>query len=389
MKITLKIKMPPRFVQGICLCFALWFLFILPTAADEGETNQFLQQQLDNMGISEVEEAVPPQARQLLEQINLSQLSLKEILALSPQEFWQVLKNSIKDAFTQPAKIFGKILGILLLCGLMSQVKGAVFQGDMDHVFSVVSILCMVSFLAKPITECIMKTVESLHSCSLFILSFIPVLSSILAASGQPTAASGYHFMLFAVCQGVSKISAEVLAPCVGIYFALCIISALFPQIGLQGITTGMKNIVCWGLGALTTVFVGVLSMQTLVSIGMDSLAIKTSKFLMGSFIPVVGGVLSDAFTAAQGCLKVLRGTVGSFGIITAFFTFLPVLAKVVVWYVIVNIAAEIGNMLSAPQAAAVLKGTGTTLSILIALIMCFVLLLIISTALVLMIGAG
>jgi len=373
---------------GILLSL-LWVLFLLPAQAEEETTNQFLQKQLDAMGALGIEESIPPQAEELLGQVNLSQLSLKQLLALSPQEFLQVIQNSVKEAAAEPVRIMGKILGILLLCGFMAQVKTAAFQGDMDHVFSVVSILCMVSFLARPITDCIIKTVESLYSCSLFILSFIPILSGILTAGGQATAASGYHLLLFAACQGVSKLSATVLVPCVGIYFAFCILSALFPQMNLQGLTSGIKTVVCWGLGALTTVFVGMLSMQTLVSTGVDSLTVKTSKFLLGSFIPVVGGALSDAFTAAQGCLTVLRGAVGSFGVVTAFFTFLPILSQVVIWYIIVNIAAGVGDMLSAPQASAVLKGAGTTLSILIAMIMCFALLLIISTALVLMISVG
>ena len=76
-----------------------------------------------------------------------------------------------------------------------------------------------------------------------------------------------------------------------------------------------------------------------MVASGSDTVASKAAKFLIGSVVPVVGGALSDAFGATQGYLRLLKATVGVFGILIALMTFLPVFLQTVLWYFTVNLA--------------------------------------------------
>lgn len=385
-------KEKQKHFRYVILGWVMIIILSMPTHSDglsDYELQQQVQNQIDILQSTGLKEAVPEQAQEILEELHLDDFELAELLSLTPEQFFQAFLNSARDALTAPARVFGRLLGIMVLCGIMYALKVSAFGGGMDGAFSVVSLLCVVSFLATPIIDCIVKTAAALRECSMFILSFIPVFSGVVIAGGNPTAAGGYNLFLFWACQIVSNIAAGTLVPLMGIYFAFCIIAAVAPDMEISGIATGIKTFVCWALGLITTLFVGLLSLQTIVSTGTDSLTMKTSKFLMGSFIPVIGGALSDALSAAKGYLNLLKGAVGSFGIVAAAATFFPVLMQVLTWYIVVTVGAHLGGMLQAKQVAQVLKGASATLSVLLATIVCFALLVLVSTTVVLVMTMG
>ena len=201
--------------------------------------------------------------------------------------------------------------------------------------------------------------------------------------------ATTYTAFLFMACQVVSQVVAGIFVPLMGVYLAFCVVGNLAPGVDVSAVAGAIKSAVSWALGLLLTLFVGLLSLQTMVASGSDTVASKAAKFLIGSFVPVVGGALSDAFVATQGYLRLLKATVGVFGILIALMTFLPVFLQTVLWYFTVNLAGAVSEMLGVKPVASILKSSSATLGILIAVILCFALLIVISTSLVMMVSTG
>ena len=89
------------------------------------------------------------------------------------------------------------------------------------------------------------------------------------------------------------------------------------------------------------------------------------------------------------GGLSMLKGTLGSFGVIVALCTLLPIILKVVLWYFVTWAASQISGILQVQEIGAVLKGANNTFAILLALLLCFLLLLVVSTTLIVFMGTG
>ena len=230
---------------------------------------------------------------------------------------------------------------------------------------------------------------QSLRECSLFVMSFAPVLSGILIAGGSPASAGAYNLMLYFVSQLLAELASKTLLPLLGVYLALCILSPLAPFLQVGQLTRAIHRLTCWGLGVLTTLFVGILSLQTVIGSGGDGILLKTSKFLVGSFVPVIGGTLSDAMGAARSCLHLMKGLVGSLGMAVAALTFLPVLIEVSGWYLMLHTAAWAAQMLDCSRMSSVLRSVASAFSILLALVVCFGLLVLVSTTMVLSVGVA
>ena len=367
---------------GLCL-----LLFLLPVRAKEA-TEQYIDETLEEFG-DRLEDRIPEEAEEFLEELDLTELNWRQILSLDPADLLRLIGEKLADSCREPVKILAQTTGILLLCSLLCPMKESLLNNETGLLFNLVSVACLSITVCEPVIRCMEQCMTTLKNSSLFLLSLIPVLCSILTVGGQAVTATGYQLLLFTVCQLISQLALSVALPLMNIYFALSLVSAVFHKVGLQGICNGIRQMICWGLGIITTLFVGFLSMQTFVSSSVDVVTLKASRFLMGSFIPVVGSILSEAFGAAQGCISLLKGTVGSFGIIVALCTILPILLKVILWYFVTWIGVQLSNILQVQESGAILKAANNTFAVLLAILLCFSLLVVVATTLVIFIGTG
>ena len=198
-----------------------------------------------------------------------------------------------------------------------------------------------------------------------------------------------YNVMLFGACQGVSSLLQAAFVPVISCYLSLAIVTEVVPQIGLRDIITGFKKLITWGLGLTMTIFVGLLSLQSAVAGGGDNVAVKTTKFMLSSLIPGVGGSLSELFMATQGCVQLVKSTVGAAGIAIAVLTFLPVLLRITLWQAVTEVGSIVGEMLGAGAISRLLKSVGSALSVMLAITLYYAMLFIVSTSLMILAFKG
>lgn len=110
---------------------------------------------------------------------------------------------------------------------------------------------------------------------------------------------------------------------------------------------------------------------------------------MIGSFVPVVGGALEDAFGTVQSCVKLLKSGVGAFGLLAGAFIFLPVILECVLWILTLSACSAIGEIFALKEITTLLKATTKVLETMLAIILCSMTVLMISTVLILVIGGG
>lgn len=362
----------------------------LPSFQDPEQGSAFdLDEQLDALGRDELQRQVPDGARELLRQSGDIELSVGKLLQLSPRDFFSTVWKLMLERAQKPVKALAAVTGIIIVCALIGGLKTASGESSLSQTFGLVSILCVLTTVISPILDCIVSASKAVEDAALFMLSYIPMFSASLAASGSPVTGATYNLFLFSACQIVSQIVAKMLVPLLGIYLALCLVASLIPDINIGSATSTIKSIISWTLGFFLTVFVGLLSVQTMVAQSADTLTLRATKFMVGSFVPVVGGALSEALSAAQGCFKLIKTTLGAYGVIVSIFIFLPALLDAMAWYILTNIAVMVGDIMGVPRVSEILRACASVLGIIIAIILCFALLVIVSTTVVMVTGMG
>ena len=358
-------------------------------ASGESTLQEQFEEQLEASGADELIENAPEQVKESLYDLGLDTISFQKILSLSPKEFIPYFIDQVQTVIARPVKLLAIVVGIIVLCALMNALKQSMAKDKLKEVFQVVSILCICAAVITPVIDCISKTGKTIFDCSNFLISFVPVLSGVMTAGGQIVTATSYQVFLFWAAELVSVIVSRTLVPFLGIYLAIAITSSMNAEFRLDKIADSLKSFICWSLGGLLTVFVGILSIQGIVASSADTVSLKATKFLISSVVPVVGGALSDALGSVQSCVKLLKTSVGAYGIIIAVMTFLPLLIESISWLLVTKISQVVAEFLWVGGVTPVLKATSSVLGIILAIILCFMMLIIITTTIMMMLGTG
>ena len=93
-----------------------------------------------------------------------------------------------------------------------------------------------------------------------------------------------------------------------------------------------------------------VLGVQSTLARSSDGLALRTARFAAGSFLPVVGGSVSETLSTVAGSVQYLRGTVGVGGIAVMLYAFLPMFLSVLLTRFSLSLSAAAAGLLACPR---------------------------------------
>jgi stage III sporulation protein AE len=115
----------------------------------------------------------------------------------------------------------------------------------------------------------------------------------------------------------------------------------------LRGVAGLIKRTYTLSISFLMGIFGFVLGTQSLLAKASDTLALRTARFAAGSFLPLVGGSVSEALRTVAGSVEYLRASVGTGAILVLFFAFLPTFLSVLLTRITFLLGGAVANMLS------------------------------------------
>ncbi|WP_274953265.1 stage III sporulation protein AE [Angelakisella massiliensis] len=340
-----------------------------------------LDEYLEQGDGEELVQQVPPSAREVAPETGES---IRDTLdSFRPQVLLARCTALIRQYISAPAQALLVLTGVLILCSVLDAMGSSLSQGEQGAVMKILLCVFVAAFITGPVVDCILDVVNALHDFSLFITTFIPILAGVMTAGGQPLTGAVYNILLFGACQLMASFVSAFLAPLLCAYLALSVTSVTCPGFHLEDAAAGLRSFGVWAMTLFLTVFTGLLTIQGVVASGGDQATIKTAKFMIGSLIPGIGGALSDLYVAAQGYLQIAKGTLGAFGVAVTVLTFLPLLLRILLWYLSLNLAALMSGILGSGSISSLLRQLSGALGLLLAVLCCQLLLVVISTTMV------
>ena len=108
---------------------------------------------------------------------------------------------------------------------------------------------------------------------------------------------------------------------------------------------------------------------------------------MVSNCIPVVGGAIADTYTTVKNSLGLLRGGVGFFGIAAIFIMILPPLLEIAAMKLMFTAADVVSELFGVSQVKILIKNTNWILSTVFSILVCFSVMLIISTTILRLVG--
>lgn len=382
--------------KAVCLIFAIAAvtLFSHSVSAAASKTSfarnaaeQLYEDQLKQSGADDLPDSLSPETKKILSDLGVEGSDWNSITSISPQNYFEKILNIFSGQAKNPFKILCGVLAVILLCALLNGMKLSFGDRPMGGVIGMVGTLCICTIVVAPIVSCIRDASDVLNAASGFLLACIPVLTGIMIAAGQPVSAGSYHILMLAAGNAVSVLSSNFFIPMLNIFLALSVVSAVSPGINLSGLCAALNKMVKWVMGLCMTLFTSLITMHSIVASSLDSTGSKAAKFVVSSFVPVVGNALGEALQTVTGCVKLLKSGVSAFGLLAGIFIFLPVIAECFIWILTLNLCAGVGQIFDLNEISSLLKASSDVVSTMLAILLCSMMILTISTVVMLIVG--
>lgn len=377
---------------GITGIFILVLLLILSGsftvfAADEDETEKIYQSQLSASGAEDLFYALPEETKALLSQTNLDSLTYNDISNFNLENIIELLKNMLPEKNNSVFSAALIVLGIILLCSMLECTGMTGGESPVKKNISAVGSLCICTAAVVPLCSLISRCSEVIQGGAGFMTMYVPVMAGLMVSSSHQIQGASYYTTLMGISDAIGLLSSKIITPLVNVFLSLSITSSISPILNYSGICSAISRSIKWILNFSLAIFVTVLSAQSFITSSLDDVSTRAVKFAMNSFVPVVGGVLSETIGTFSGSLSLLKSGTGVFIIIASSCIFLPVLMECLIWRVFFYFLGAISDMLGLGMVKGVLSSVETVTSLLTAVLFTIIMIFTISTVIILMIG--
>ncbi len=345
-----------KFIKIICITFCFFMVFSVNAKADDAYS------------------LLPKEQQEILNQYGLNEELLSE--SLDTKGFFSLIKTFLKDGIKSPVSIFLKSLAMVIVASLLMSYCE---EGKTAIAVESVCALSCAMVLTLPVYEIIAASKEALKGATMFITSSLPIFASIKAASGKSlTVTSGAGVLLIA-CQALSYLCSFVIAPFMNGYLSLAVCSSFGMQNKAKGLINTIKKAAMWILTLCASVFVFILSSKSVLGKTADTVALKTAKYVLGSFVPVVGSTLSESASSVAASLSAVSGGVGMYIIIGLIILVLPLLIELLCLKFSLVLLSNTASLFSAQSVKTLSDAIDSVVSLLIGFLILSVCLFIIS----------
>src|SRR5699024_6165070 len=246
----------------------------------------------------------------------------------------------------------GKLLGTLLMLTLFSTIlqtmhtafeKSAVSKIAYFVVYIVLIYLVLNSFYLA-----VSYANDAIDMMSSFIIALLPSVLAILATLGNVMTVSFFHPIIIFLINVSGVLVSRFILPLLFLAALLLIVSSLNDNYKVTNLANLFKQVGMGTLGVFLTIFLGVMSVQGATSAVQDGVAMKTTKFITGNFIPVVGRTFTDATDTILSASLLLKNAVGIVGVmivvLIAVFPALKIFAIALIYKLSAAILQPIGD---------------------------------------------
>jgi len=279
--------------------------------------------------------------------------------------------------------LLARLVILALLCALLENIQGAFARPETSQLafsvcYLVLIILAVGAFLLA--VDVCRGVIDSLVD---FMQAMLPVLVTLLAGVGAVTTAGLLHPVLVASVELVAVFIRDVVLPVVLCAAAVDLVSHTFSGLRLSGLSEILRQAAVAVSGLVMCVFLGVVTAYGAAGSVFDSASVRAAKFAAKTFIPFVGGFLSDAVDVVMSSSLVLKNVVGVVGAmaIVAFAVF-PLL-KVFSLVVVFRVAGAVVQPLGAGTLVEGLRSVGGSLVLMMVMALAVAVMFLVTVAIV------
>lgn len=374
----------------IALVFCLFIIFCptiskystFATNSEEIETDEDYSEELEEEINNQLEDLDFSSLEDILNSFTNGQINI-----FGGSSFIEKLQKLITGEFDDNQNLwssifsifFDNLLGLLPIISLIIAISliGSMLQGlkpnnngkSISNVIHFVTYGIVVVLILSIVVKMVGLTTNTIQSIKSQMDAIFPILLTLLTAIGGTVSTSVYQPAMALLTGTIMNLFTYVLLPIFIFSIVFNVVSNLSNTVKLDKFTSFFYSSYKWLTGLIFTVFTAFLSVQGITAGSIDGISIRTAKFAIKSYVPILGSYLSDGMGIILASSNLIKNAVGATGLFLLLATIISPLIELILFMLILKFVAGIIEPLGNKQIANFISSLSKSMTLLIALI--------------------
>lgn len=204
-----------------------------------------------------------------------------------------------------------------------------------------------------------------------------------MTAIGGTVSVSVYQPAIALLSGSIMQIFNLVLVPIFIFSLVFAVISNLTSTVKLEKFNSFLNSSFKWLVGSMFTIFIAFMSIQGITAGSHDGISVKTAKFALKSYVPILGGYLADGFNVIVASSVLIKNAIGACGLLLIFVSVLSPILTIVIFSLLLKLTASILEPLSDGRISSFLFSVSKSLTMLLVILIGVAFMFLIITALI------
>ena len=297
--------------------------------------------------------------------------------------------EAIKTEVLENMQIIVSILIVILIHSIFKIINENLKDVSSGKVASFIQYLIIVSLILNVFIKLTNNLKNSIDKLVLFMNMFIPLITTIMMASGNLITSTVMKNTLFGSIFFISNFLKSFVIPFFMISVTLFVVSNFSEKVKLEKLSLFLKSTTIWILGIALTIFISLLSIEGTIADDVDDFTAKTSKAAISNFIPVVGKIMGDSVDAVIGGFGIIKNSVGIIGALFIILITLFPLIKIWVMYFMFNLLTAFSEIVAEEKITKLLTGLSDNIKTLLGIFISIIIMFIIQIVIMIKVTGG
>ena len=289
--------------------------------------------------------------------------------------FWKDLKNFLP--------IIATIISIAILGGMVATLKPVTGGKSIGNIVHFVTYGIVIIFLGTTVTGIVNLTKTTLLSLKGLFDGIFPILLTLLTALGGSVSVGIYQPAIALLGNLFVSLITYFLLPLFIFSIVFSIVGNLSNGTRLDKFVSFLQSLFTWCIGLSFTIFLGFVSIQGVMAGAVDGLSIRTAKYAIKSYVPIVGGYVSDGLGIIMASSSLIKNAVGGVGLFLLLSTIVSPILNIAIFMLALKFMAGIIEPIGDKKISNFISDLAKSMSMLIALLVAVAFMYVVLTGLV------
>lgn len=285
------------------------------------------------------------------------------------KSLWSNIVSIFFDNFLGLIPIISIVIVISLLGSMLQGLKPTSNGKTISNLIQFVTYGVIVVIVLSIVVKMIGLTSSTLQSIKSQMDIIFPILLTFLTAIGGTVSYSVYQPAMALLTGIIINIFTYILLPLFIFTVVFSVVSNLSNTIKLDKFTSFFESSYKWLTGLIFTIFTAFLSVQGITAGSIDGVSIRTIKYAIRSYVPLVGGYLSDGMGIMLASSNLIKNAVGATGLFMLLATVVSPLIELIIFMLALKLIAGIVEPLGNKQVANFISSLSKSMVLLIGLL--------------------